>query len=106
MLTDGVIFRQTSERIRIAAARVNQAEGKYSTAIPVWDFDPSTIFAEVNAFKQRCQDLIEVCEGQMQFASKAVVDGTEVMLLHLLFLLSFALLLFFFFWTLTSSSPY
>ncbi len=34
-----------------------------------WDkFDHGTIFAQVEAFKKRCQDLIEVCEGQLQFA--------------------------------------
>jgi dynein heavy chain len=35
-----------------------------------WDFDTSSIFAQVDAFVQRCRDLIEVCEGQIQFARK------------------------------------
>ena len=33
-----------------------------------WDFDQSSIFAQIDAFVQRCRDLIEVCEGQIQFA--------------------------------------
>jgi dynein heavy chain len=35
-----------------------------------WDFDQSSIFAQVDAFMQRCRDLLEVCEGQQQFARK------------------------------------
>ena len=33
-----------------------------------WNFDIASIFAQVDAFVQRCRDLLEVCEGQMQFA--------------------------------------
>ncbi|KAI8821286.1 dynein heavy chain and region D6 of dynein motor-domain-containing protein [Fimicolochytrium jonesii] len=35
-----------------------------------WDFDESSIFAQIDAFVQRCRDLLEVCEGQVQFARK------------------------------------
>ena len=35
-----------------------------------WDFDESSVFAQIDAFVQRCRDLQEVCEGQMQFARK------------------------------------
>jgi dynein heavy chain len=35
-----------------------------------WDFDESSIFAQIDAFVQRCRDLLEVCEGQIQFARK------------------------------------
>jgi dynein heavy chain len=40
-----------------------------------WDFDQSSIFAQIDAFVQRCRDLLEVCEGQIQFARK--VHGGE-----------------------------
>ncbi|KAI9197259.1 dynein heavy chain and region D6 of dynein motor-domain-containing protein [Polychytrium aggregatum] len=40
-----------------------------------WDFDPSSIFAQIDAFVQRCRDLLEVCEGQIQFARK--IEGGE-----------------------------
>ena len=40
-----------------------------------WDFDQSSIFAQIDAFVQRCRDLIEVCEGQIQFARK--IDGGQ-----------------------------
>ncbi|KAI8799348.1 dynein heavy chain and region D6 of dynein motor-domain-containing protein, partial [Cladochytrium replicatum] len=40
-----------------------------------WDFDQSSIFAQIDAFVQRCRDLLEVCEGQIQFARK--VNGNE-----------------------------
>jgi len=38
----------------------------------LWDFDPAThgIFAQIDAFIQRCHNLKEVCEGQMQFARR------------------------------------
>merc|ERR1719502_2435463 len=36
-----------------------------------WDFDDASIFAQIDAFVQRCRDLLEVCEGQIQFARKS-----------------------------------
>eukprot|EP00163_Fabomonas_tropica_P002875 TRINITY_DN1232_c0_g1_i1.p1 TRINITY_DN1232_c0_g1~~TRINITY_DN1232_c0_g1_i1.p1 ORF type:complete len:4516 (+),score=1594.38 TRINITY_DN1232_c0_g1_i1:127-13674(+) len=44
-----------------------------------WDFDDSSIFAQIDAFVQRCRDLQEVCEGQIQFARKsaAVARGEK-----------------------------
>ncbi|KAJ3127608.1 Dynein heavy chain 2, axonemal, partial [Nowakowskiella sp. JEL0407] len=41
----------------------------------VWDFDQSSIFAQIDAYIQRCRDLLEVCEGQIQFARK--LNGGE-----------------------------
>jgi dynein heavy chain len=36
-----------------------------------WELDTDeTIFAENEAFIQRCKDLLEICEGQLQFARK------------------------------------
>ena len=35
-----------------------------------WDFDVSSIFAHTDAFVQRCRDMLEVCEAQLQFAPK------------------------------------
>jgi dynein heavy chain len=35
-----------------------------------WDFDQSSIFAQIDAFVRRCKDLLEVCEGQIQFSRK------------------------------------
>lgn len=35
-----------------------------------WSFDDTSIFAQVDAFVQRCRDLLEVCQGQIQFARK------------------------------------
>lgn len=37
-----------------------------------WEqIDQSSIFAQVEAFVQRCRDLLEVCEGQKQFARRS-----------------------------------
>ena len=34
-----------------------------------WDLEKDEqIFAEIDAFIQRCRDLMEICEGQLQFA--------------------------------------
>ena len=33
-----------------------------------WVLDNSSIFAQIDAFMQRCRDLLEVCEGQVHFA--------------------------------------
>jgi dynein heavy chain len=35
-----------------------------------WNFETSNIFAQIDAFLQRCRDLLEICEGQIQFARK------------------------------------
>lgn len=35
-----------------------------------WDFDVSSIFAQIDAFVQRCRDMLEVCEAQTQFAPR------------------------------------
>jgi dynein heavy chain len=43
---------------------------KYSSR-PNWTLDTDeTIFAENEAFIQRCRELTEICEGQLQFARK------------------------------------
>lgn len=42
---------------------------KYSSR-PNWKLDTETIFAENEAFIQRCKELMEICEGQLQFARK------------------------------------
>lgn len=36
----------------------------------VWEIDDASIFAQIDAFVQRCRDLIEICESQMQFVRK------------------------------------
>jgi dynein heavy chain, axonemal len=46
---------------------------KYSNG--TWEFDQSSIFAQIDAFVQRCRDLLEVCEGQIQFSRK--INGAE-----------------------------
>jgi dynein heavy chain len=44
---------------------------KYSPRAAHWSLDTDdTIFAENEAFIQRCRDLMEICEGQLQFARK------------------------------------
>lgn len=35
-----------------------------------WDFNLNSIFAQVDAFVQRCHELKDICEGQLQFARK------------------------------------
>jgi dynein heavy chain len=35
-----------------------------------WNYDENSIFAQLDAFIQRCRDLLEVCEAQIQFARK------------------------------------
>ena len=42
-----------------------------------WDLDMSSIFAQLNAFVQRCKDLQEVCEGQAQFARRGEAVDEE-----------------------------
>ncbi len=37
-----------------------------------WTFDDANIFAQIDAFVQRCRDLLEVCESQIQFSPRAL----------------------------------
>ena len=37
-----------------------------------WEgIDDASVFAQIDAFVQRCRDLIEVCESQIQFVRKS-----------------------------------
>ena len=43
------------------------SEASHSRRKP-WDFKESSIFAQIDAFVQRCKDLEEVCDGKIQFS--------------------------------------
>ena len=43
-----------------------------------WVLDKTSIFAQVDAFVQRCKDLLEVCECQIHFARMNEGDKTEM----------------------------
>ena len=47
-----------------------KARGERENTGRTWDLDRSSIFAQIDAFVQRCRDLQEVCEGQTQFARR------------------------------------
>jgi dynein heavy chain len=50
---------------KIICMRVQLMIKKYSSR-PNWEIDADeTIFAENEAFIQRCKDLMEICEGQL-----------------------------------------
>ncbi|KAL4220766.1 Dynein heavy chain 2 [Mactra antiquata] len=43
-----------------------------------WVLDKSSIFAQIDAFVQRCKDLIEVCQAQIHFARREEGDKSEM----------------------------
>ena len=43
-----------------------------------WVLDHITIFAQVDAFMQRCKDLLDVCEGQVHFGHRSEGKRTPV----------------------------
>lgn len=59
-----MLYHRTREAIAAESAR--------DPSIKPWSFDPaiSGIFAQIPSFKDRCNNLQEVCEGQLQFARK------------------------------------
>jgi dynein heavy chain len=59
----GESWRKAYRQTLLAMARAADAQP--------WNFDESSIFAQIDAFVQRCRDLLEVCDGQIQFARKA-----------------------------------
>jgi dynein heavy chain len=61
-----VVYHKTVESI----ARQKERYGR------CWEIDEASIFAQIDAFVQRCRDLLEVCESQMQFVRKSA--GTPV----------------------------
>jgi len=42
-----------------------------------WDFEASNIFAQVDAFTQRCGDLLQVCEARTQFALRSSMGADK-----------------------------
>ncbi|XP_036403568.1 dynein heavy chain 2, axonemal [Megalops cyprinoides] len=54
----------------------SQLHHKYSTE--GWVLDPTSIFALVDAFIQRCEDLLEVCDCQEHFARRLEGDKTPL----------------------------
>lgn len=58
-----VMYHKTMQSIEKQKARYGSS----------WDIDDASIFAQIDAFVQRCRDLIEVCESQMQFVRKSGV---------------------------------
>lgn len=56
------IYRRTAAAIRTAHPSAPRLH---------WTFDDASIFAQIDAFVQRCRDLLEVCEGQIQFCRKS-----------------------------------
>lgn len=53
-------------------ALVNAQKERYGRT---WEMDDASIFAQIDAFVQRCRDLIEVCESQIQFCRKSAATG-------------------------------
>ncbi|WAR21987.1 DYH2-like protein [Mya arenaria] len=43
-----------------------------------WVLDKSSIFAQVDAFVQRCKDLLEVCQAQIHFARREEGEKTDM----------------------------
>ena len=58
-----LIFHRTVESIKRQRARYGRE----------WEIDDASVFAQIDAFVQRCRDLIEVCENQVQFVRKSAV---------------------------------
>lgn len=58
------------------AASIKRQKDRYGR---VWEIEDASIFAQIDAFVQRCRDLIEVCESQMQFVRKsaAIPNGQQ-----------------------------
>lgn len=55
------------------AVTVNQHIDETQSLRDKWNFNDASIFAEVDAFVQRCDDLLEICQGRKQFIS--VIEG-------------------------------
>ena len=79
------IYRRTAKAVNVAAGTTTTTTTAAAAAAAAaasanaagqrtggkWNFDEASIFAQIDAFVQRCRDLLEVCEGQIQFARKS-----------------------------------
>jgi dynein heavy chain len=62
----GVSWKKIYQRTKAAIAKHTPDASRH------WDFDDANIFAQIDAFVQRCRDLSEVCESQIQFSRRAL----------------------------------
>jgi len=62
---------------KLIAYNLENAEGggAEAAAAALEDWDESRIFAQMDAFMQRCTDLLEVCEWRSQFSYKLACDA-------------------------------
>jgi dynein heavy chain len=61
------LYQRTAERL--AARPAGQR---------AWDVDDKNVFLQLQAFVTRCHDLVEVCEGQVQFARRSLGKQTKL----------------------------
>ena len=66
----GVAWKRTFERTAQAVRLHTEDERRR------WDFDVASVFAQVEAFVQRCRELLEVCASRMQFARRPGSAGS------------------------------
>jgi dynein heavy chain len=57
------------------SAHINKNKNRYEGR--TWKIETASIFAQIDAFLQRCKDLIEVGESQMQFVRKSSETGGD-----------------------------
>jgi dynein heavy chain len=53
---------------------IKRNKGRYGRG---WEIEGASIFAQIDAFVQRCRDLVEVCENQIQFVRKSSANGSN-----------------------------
>lgn len=64
---------EAGESWKRSYSRAAAAVGKWGNR--AWDFDSSNIFAHIDAFIQRCRDMLDVCEAESQFSPKIVLPA-------------------------------
>jgi dynein heavy chain len=70
----GMVWKELYQKTAEAISK------KYKDSKPrrSWEsIDDKSIFAQIDAFVQRCRDLLEICEGQVQFARKRTDSSGE-----------------------------
>ena len=65
----GISWRNLYDQTKFAISHTNG---------PKWDLESSNIFAQLEAFVQRCRELIEVCDAQILFARKSIKGDNQL----------------------------
>ncbi len=62
-------WKELYNRTAVTVNNRTQQSAEEPNSVALWKGNDASIFAEIDAFQQRCEDLIDICHGRTQFIS-------------------------------------